>query len=36
MTESYDHLHDIDKSEEYTRSYETRYVAEIRHKGLGA
>lgn len=28
-------LHSIKHYEEYTRSYQTRYVAEIRHKGLG-
>lgn len=33
--EDFEDLHDIDRSEEYTRSYETRYVAEIRHLGLG-
>lgn len=27
--------HSISRSEEYTRSYDTRYIAEIRHKGLG-
>jgi restriction system protein len=28
-------LHSIDSSEEYTRSYDVRYVAEIEHLGLG-
>lgn len=31
----YDDLHKIKKYEEYTRSYDTRYVAEIKHIGLG-
>lgn len=35
MAQNFDHLHDIDNSEEYTRSYDIRYVAEIRHLGLG-
>lgn len=35
MAENFDDLHDIDNSEEYTRSYDVRYVAEIRHLGLG-
>jgi len=35
MTRNFDHLHDIDQTEEYTRSYDIRYVAEIRHQGLG-
>lgn len=34
MDESFEHLHDIDISEEYTRSYEIRYIAAIRHEGL--
>ena len=34
MTETFEYLHDIDHSEEYTRSYDVRYVAEIRHLGL--
>ena len=34
MTENLEDLHDIDHSEEYTRSYDVRYVAEIRHLGL--
>ncbi|GAA0878975.1 hypothetical protein GCM10009119_19430 [Algoriphagus jejuensis] len=28
-------LHEIDEYTEYTRSYDTRYIAEIRHLGLG-
>ncbi|PVD52398.1 restriction endonuclease [Terrimonas sp.] len=35
MTQNFDDLHDIDQTEEYTRSYDIRYVAEIRHQGLG-
>jgi restriction system protein len=35
MTQNFDDLHDIDQTEEYTRSYDIRYVAEIRHRGLG-
>lgn len=35
MTENFEDLHDIDQTEEYTRSYDVRYVAEIRHLGLG-
>lgn len=35
MAKNFDDLHDIDNSEEYTRSYDIRYVAEIRHLGLG-
>lgn len=35
MAENFDDLHDIDNSEEYTRNYDVRYVAEIRHLGLG-
>lgn len=35
MAENFDNLHVIDNSEEYTRSYDVRYVAEIRHLGLG-
>lgn len=32
---NFEELHEIHEYEEYTRSYETRYVAEIRHIGLG-
>lgn len=35
MVHNFDNLHDINNSEEYTRSYDVRYVAEIRHLGLG-
>jgi restriction system protein len=35
MNNLYEDLHEIDESQEYTRSYDTRYVAEIRHFGLG-
>lgn len=35
MAENFDHLHQTENSEEYTRSYDIRYVAEIRHLGLG-
>lgn len=35
MTQNFDDLHDINQTEEYTRSYDIRYVAEIRHQGLG-
>jgi restriction system protein len=35
MTENFENLHDIEKSEEYTKSYEVRYIAEIKHLGLG-
>lgn len=35
MNNLYEDLHEIDESQEYTRSYDTRYVAEIRHLGLG-
>ncbi len=34
MTENFEYLHDINKTEEYTRSDDIRYVAEIRHSGL--
>lgn len=34
MSENFDDLHSIDISEEYTRSYDVKYVAEIRHWGL--
>lgn len=34
MKESFEHLHEINNSQEYTRSYDIRYVAEIRHQGL--
>lgn len=35
MAENFKSLHKIAYSKEYTGSYETRYVAEIRHVGLG-
>lgn len=35
MKNNYQDLHEIDESQEYTRSYDTRYIAEIRHLGLG-
>lgn len=35
MSNDFENLHDINEYEEYTRSYDTRYVAEIRHLGLG-
>jgi restriction system protein len=35
IEKNYSHLHKIDKYNEYTRSYDTRYVAEIKHLGLG-
>lgn len=35
MNNLYQELHEIDESQEYTRSYDTRYIAEIRHLGLG-
>lgn len=35
MIDTFEDLHDIVQSEEYTRSYDVRYVAEIRHLGLG-
>ena len=35
MANNFDDQHNIDISEEYTRSYDTRYIAEIRHRGLG-
>lgn len=35
MTQNFDDLHFIAQTEEYTRSYDIRYVAEIRHQGLG-
>jgi restriction system protein len=35
MTEDFEDLHDIKESQEYTRSYDTRYVSEIQHLGLG-
>ncbi|HVZ25670.1 MAG TPA: hypothetical protein VG842_06440, partial [Sediminibacterium sp.] len=34
MTDNFENLHDIDHLEEFTRSYDVRYVAEIRHLGL--
>lgn len=35
MKNDYQDLHEIDESQEYTRSYDTRYIAEIKHLGLG-
>jgi len=35
MTENFDDLHVVHETQEYTRSYDTRYVAEIQHFGLG-
>lgn len=35
MTEDFEDLHDIKESQECTRSYDTRYVSEIQHLGLG-
>lgn len=35
MSYNYSSLHEIDEYTEYTRSYDTRYIAEIRHLGLG-
>jgi restriction system protein len=35
MKNSIDDQHEINQSKEHTRSYDTRYVSEIRHKGLG-
>lgn len=35
MEEDYEDMHDIEESEEYTRSYDIRYVVEIKHLGLG-
>jgi restriction system protein len=35
MTEDFDDLHIVHETQEYTRSYDTRYVAEIQHLGLG-
>lgn len=35
MVENFDDLHEIENSHEYTRSYDVRYIAEIRHLGLG-
>ena len=34
MPENFEDLHDISISAEHTRSYEVRYLAEIRHRGL--
>lgn len=34
IEQDYSHLHSIEESQEYTRSYDVRYVAEIRHLGL--
>lgn len=34
MEQKFDNLHGINKYEEYTRSYDTRYIAEIQHLGL--
>lgn len=35
MTEDFDDLHIVHETQEYTRSYDKRYVAEIQHLGLG-
>ena len=35
MSYNFKNLHDIHRRQEYTRSYEIRYIAEIRHNGLG-
>lgn len=35
MSYNYSSLHEIDEYTEYTRSYDTRFIAEIRHLGLG-
>jgi restriction system protein len=35
IEDNFENLHDIYRREEYTRSYDTRYVAEIKHHGLG-
>lgn len=35
MEQNFENLHDIHEYEEYTRSYDTRYIAEIQHLGLG-
>lgn len=35
MKYDFEDLHDIFEREEYTRSYDTRYIAEIKHNGLG-
>jgi restriction system protein len=35
MSYDFEDLHDINEYEEYTRSYDTRYIAEVRHFGLG-
>ena len=34
MKKSFEVLHEIDEYEEYTRSFDTRYIAEIQHLGL--
>ena len=34
MKKSFEELHEIDEYEEYTRSFDTRYIAEIQHLGL--
>jgi hypothetical protein len=34
MAKNFDDLHEINISKEYTKSYDVRYVAEIRHIGL--
>lgn len=34
MNQNFTHLHQVNISEEYTRSYDIRYIAEIEHKGL--
>jgi len=35
MKNDFENLHDIYETEEYTRSYDVRHVAEIKHLGLG-
>lgn len=35
MREDFEDLHVIHETQEYTRSYDTKYVAEIQHLGLG-
>jgi len=35
MKSNLDDQHEINQSKEYTRSYDIKYVSEIRHKGLG-
>jgi restriction system protein len=35
MADNFGKLHSIHRSEEYIRSYDVRFIAEIRHQGLG-